>query len=147
MNELAADGIPVAVSLRVLGLARAPYDRWLASPITAAEWVQAHRANALLDAHRDDPEFGYRYLHEEAAAEGMSMSTRTAWKRCSANAWWSAFGKERGKLGKKPGPPVHDDRLATTDEHGVTRHEFVADHPNQVWLSDINEHATSEGKL
>lgn len=147
MNELAADGIPVAVSLRVLGLARAPYYRWLASPVTPAEWVQAHRANALFDAHRDDPEFGYRYLHEEAANKGVSMSARTAWKLCSANAWWSSFGKKRAKNGKKPGPPVHDDRLATTDEHGVTRHEFVAEHPNQVWLSDITEHWTSEGKL
>lgn len=33
------------------------------------------------------------------------------------------------------------------NEHGVTRHEFVAERPNQVWLSDITEHATSEGKL
>ena len=31
--------------------------------------------------------------------------------------------------------------------HGVTRHEFTADHPNQVWLSDITEHWTDEGEL
>lgn len=102
MNELAADGIPVAVSLRVLGLARAPYYRWLAEPVTQTEWDQAHRANALFDAHREDPEFGYRYLHEEAAAAGLSMAARTAWKLYSANAWCSSFGKKRAKNGKKP---------------------------------------------
>lgn len=75
------------------------------------------------------------------------MSARTAWKLCSANAWWSNFGKKRGKNGKKPGPPVHDDLLAIIDEHGVTRHEFVADHANEVWLSDITEHWTAKGKL
>ncbi|GAA1561537.1 hypothetical protein GCM10009763_07570 [Dermacoccus profundi] len=69
------------------------------------------------------------------------MSARTAWKLCSANAWWSSFGKKRGNNGKKPGPPVHDDPLATVDEQGVTRHEFIADHPNQVWLSDITPQA------
>ena len=42
---------------------------------------------------------------------------------------------------------MHDDLLAIVDEHGVTRHEFVAERPNQVWLSDLTEHWTGEGKL
>ena len=50
MSELAADGIPVTVACRVLKLARQPYYRWLAEPVTDAEWVAAHRANALFDA-------------------------------------------------------------------------------------------------
>jgi putative transposase len=58
VSELAADGIPVAVSLRVLKLSRQPYYRWLHQQVTAAELTEAYRANALLDAHRDDPEFG-----------------------------------------------------------------------------------------
>ena len=37
VSELAADGIPVAVTCRVLKLARQPYYRWLASPVTDAE--------------------------------------------------------------------------------------------------------------
>lgn len=90
---------------RVLKLCRQQYYRWLAEPVTQAEWDQAHRANALFDARRDDPEFGYRYLHEEAAAAGMSMSARTARRLCSANAWWSSFGKKRGRNGKKPARP------------------------------------------
>ena len=57
MTELAADGIPVAVTCRVLKLSRQPYYRWLANPITATELDEAYRANALIDAHRDDPEF------------------------------------------------------------------------------------------
>ncbi|BAD60436.1 putative transposase [Nocardia farcinica IFM 10152] len=32
--------------------------QWLAGPVTAAERVEAYRANALFDAHRDGPEFG-----------------------------------------------------------------------------------------
>ncbi|MGN6898144.1 IS3 family transposase, partial [Neisseria sp. P0015.S002] len=62
----------------------------------------------MFEAHRDDPEFGYRLLVDEAAASGQSMATRTAWAICAANRWWSAFGKpRRGKAGR-PGPPVHD---------------------------------------
>ena len=83
--------------------------RWRANPITDAELVEAYRANALFDAHRDDPEFGYRYLVEEARDAGNSMAERTAWRICSTNGWWSVFGKrKRGKNGKV-GPPVHDD--------------------------------------
>lgn len=47
MKELAADGIPVAVRCRVLKLARQPYYRWLANPVADAEYLEAHRANAL----------------------------------------------------------------------------------------------------
>lgn len=60
VRELAVDGIPVAVTCRVLKLARQPYYRWLERPVTDADLVEAYRANALFDAHRKDPEFGYR---------------------------------------------------------------------------------------
>ncbi|WP_453976363.1 IS3 family transposase, partial [Brevibacterium pityocampae] len=138
VRELAADGIPVAVSCRVLKLSRQPYYRWLTRPVLDAELVEAYRANALYDAHRDDPEFGYRFLADEACTSGEAMSTRTAWRICSRNQWWSVFGKARAKNGKKPGPPVHDDRV---------ERNFTAAGPNELWLTDITEHKTDEGKL
>ncbi len=55
VTELAVGGIPITVSCRVLKLARQPYYRWLKRPVAQAEWAEAHRANALFDAHRDDP--------------------------------------------------------------------------------------------
>ncbi|MGW1166908.1 IS3 family transposase [Streptomyces sp. NPDC001153] len=137
VKELAADGMPVAVTCRVLKLARQPYYRWLDKPVTAAALEQAHRANALFDAHRDDPEFGYRFLADEARDAGARMADRTAWRICRDNRWWSAFGKKRGRI-KKAGPPVHDD---------LVRRDFTAGGPNRLWLTDITEHVTSEGKL
>lgn len=147
MSELAADGIPVVVSCRVLKLARQPYYRWLRDPVNQRELEEAYRANALFDAHRDDPEFGYRLLADEARDEGEAMSDRTAWRIASENGWWSVFGKKRGKNGKKPGPAVHDDLCVVIDEHGRERHQFIAYRPNQLWLTDITEHKTAEGKL
>jgi transposase InsO family protein len=131
--------VPVAVTCRVLGLARQPYYRWLARPVTDAELLQAHRANALFDAHRDDPEFGHRFLLDEARAAGEAMAERTAWRICRDNGWWSSFGKRRGRCkNSKAGPPVHDDRV---------QRDFTAAVPNHLWLTDITEHPTSEGKL
>ena len=86
----------MTVTCRVLKIARQPYYRWLAAPITTSDLVAAYRANALFDAHRDDPEFGYRLLVDEATANGQPMTTRTAWAICAANRWWSAFGKPPG---------------------------------------------------
>lgn len=68
VGELAADGIPVAVTCRVLKLHRQHYHRWRTQPVTETELVEAYRANAVFDAHRDDPEFGYRLLADEARA-------------------------------------------------------------------------------
>lgn len=147
VRELAVDGIPVAVTCRVLKIARQPYYRWLAQPVTPAVLEEAYRANALFDAHRDDPEFGYRFLVEEAGDVGQQMAERTAWRICSVNGWWSAFSKPKRAKSKKAGPPVHDDLVAFVDEHGVTRHRFDADAPNELWLTDITEHPTGEGKL
>jgi transposase InsO family protein len=147
VTELAESGIPVTVTCRVLKLSRQPYYRWLAAPITESEVVEAYRANALFDAHRDDPEFGHRLLADEARDAGQPMADRTAWRIASDNGWWSAFGKKRGTNGKKPGPAVHDDLCTVTDENGRVRHEFTAEGPNQLWLTDITEHKTAEGKL
>ncbi|MCM2428714.1 IS3 family transposase [Streptomyces sp. SID13666] len=137
VKELAVGGVPVTVTCRVLQLARQPYYRWLDKPVTDASIEQAYRANALFDAHREDPEFGYRFLADEARSVGAGMADRTAWRICRDNRWWSVFGKKRGK-GKKTGPPVHDD---------LVRRDFTADRPNQLWLTDITEHPTAEGKL
>jgi transposase InsO family protein len=141
VRELASAGapirVPVSVTCRVLGLARQPFYRWLASPVTDTDRVHAYRANALFDAHRDDPEFGYRFLLDEALEAGQPMAARTAWRICSDNGWWSSFGKKRRRK-SRPGPPVHDD---------LVQRIFTAAEPNQLWLTDITEHPTGEGKL
>ena len=138
VKELAADQIPVTVTCRVLKLARQPYYRWLARPVTARELDEALLANALFDAHHDDPEFGYRLLADEVRAAGHTGCDRRVWRICAANRWWSVFGKKRSTNGKKPGPPAHDDHV---------RRDFTSVAPNQLWLTDITEHRTGQGKL
>lgn len=138
VSELAVDGIPVVVSCRVLDLARQPYYRWLRSPFTDAQLDEAWLANAIFDAHRDDPEFGYRFLADEVRLAGHDVSDRVVWRICRDNQWWSAFGKPKRSKGSKPGTPSHDD---------LVRRVFCADAPNVVWVADITEHWTDEGKL
>ena len=126
------------MTCRVLKLARQPYYRGLAAPVGAREVAQAHLANALFDTHRDDPEFGHRLLADEAARAGLIACDRTVWRMCRDNQWWSVFGKKRSKTGKKAGPPAHDD---------LVHRQFKAEAPNRLWLWDITEHPTAEGKV
>lgn len=85
------------------------------------------------------PEFAHRLLADEARDAGKGMSNRTAWRIASVNGWWSVFGKKkaRGK-GRKAGPPVHDD---------LVQRKLTANAANRLWLTDITEHKTAEGKL
>ena len=138
VRELAADGIPVTVTCRVLKLCRQHYYRWIDEPFTVAELDEAWLANAIFDAHRDDPEFGYRFLADEVRLDGRVVSDRVVWRICRDNGWWSVFGKPKKTKGSKPGAPSHDD---------LVRRNFTADAPNTVWLADITEHWTDEGKL
>ena len=70
------------------------------------------------------------------------------WRLCSTAGVFASHHRRRGKSGK-PGPAVHDDLLATVDGKGRVTHDFTgaATGPNQVWLTDISEHPTREGKL
>ena len=70
VRELADDGIPVAVTCRVLKVSRQPNYRWLGQLVGEREWDRAQLTNAIFDAHRDDPEFGYRFLADEVRAAG-----------------------------------------------------------------------------
>ena len=140
VSELAADGIPVVVSCRVLGLARQPYYRWLDEPIVESQLDEAYLANAIHDAHRDDPEFGYRFLADEVRQldEHAEVSDRVVWRICRDHQWWSRFGKPKARKGSKTGAPAHDD---------LVRRDFTAAAPNELWLTDLTEHRTREGKL
>jgi len=71
------------------------------------------------------------------------MAERTAWQICSGQGWWSAFGKPKKGRSKKPGPPVHADLCAVVDDKGRARHEFDADAPNELWLTDIDSRMKS----
>jgi putative transposase len=135
--DLAADGIPVAVTCRVLGFSRQAFYAWCKDPVSRRDWDDAHLINAALDAHHDDPAFGYRFIADELRAAGLSAGDNRVARLCSQQQIWSVFSKKRG-LSRKAGPPVHDD---------LVRRQFTADAPDRIWLTDITEHPTGEGKL
>ncbi|PRY03368.1 helix-turn-helix protein, partial [Kineococcus rhizosphaerae] len=137
VRDLAEDGIPVAVTCRVLGFSKQAYYKWRARPVTDRDWNDAHLINAAVDIHHDDPEFGYRFIADELEQQGVPASRNRVQRLCSLQKLFSAHARKRG-AGRRPGPPVHDD---------LVRRRFTAEKPNSLWLTDITEHPTAEGKL
>lgn len=87
--------------------------------------------------HEEVPEFGYRLLCDQAAERGLVMSERTAWKLCNSVGIKAKIVR-KGPKASKSLPAIHDD---------LVQRNFTAVKPNQVWLTDITEHPTREGKL
>lgn len=119
----------------LLGHSRRAFYARLAEPISRRELDDAYLINALIDAHGDDPEFGYRFLADELERAGHDVGERRVWRLCSQQRLWSTTVRKgpRG-AGKSPGSAVHDDHV---------RRDFIAAEPEQVWVTDITEHPTA----
>ncbi|MGY4844550.1 IS3 family transposase [Kocuria sp. MNB10] len=135
--DLAADGIPVAVTCRILGFSKQAFYQWKANPVTDRDWDDAHLIDAAMTIHADDPAFGYRFIADELPDHGITAGENRVQRLCSAQRLFSVHSKKRG-LNRKPGPPVHDD---------LVERNFTAGAPNRLWLTDLTEHRTDEGKL
>jgi putative transposase len=135
--ELAAEGHAVTAICRVLGFSPQAFYKWRRQPCSARDLDDAYLTNDLIDAHRDDPAFGYRLLADELSHAGAVVGERRAWRLCRDQRLFSTTSR-KGRHAKRPGPAVHDDHV---------QRNFTAPAANVVWLTDITEHHTIEGKL
>jgi len=97
------------VTCRVLKFAKQPYYRWLQGPVTQRDWDDAQLINAAIDIHIDDPAFGYRFIADELAEDGFTVSERRVWRLCSQMGIFSAFVRKKRGKNRLVGPPVRDD--------------------------------------
>lgn len=135
--DLAADGIPVSRSCQVLGFSTQAFYRWKSHPISNRDLEDAYVMNTIIDIHHEDPTLGYRFICDELGLRGIKVGENRVARLCQLAGVASVTVRKRGSKGRS-GPAVHDDL--------VQRH-FRAPGPNQVWLTDITEHPTREGKL
>ncbi|UQN15588.1 IS3 family transposase [Gulosibacter sp. ACHW.36C] len=129
--------VPVAVACRVLGFSEQAYYKWLRRPVSAREVEETHLIEVLRELHEDNPEGGYRVLSDDLAERGYQLSERRVWRLCRVAGIRSTITARKRRY-RTAGPPVHDD---------LVNREFTAHGPNQLWLTDITEHRTAQGKL
>jgi putative transposase len=137
VEELAAEGVRVSSSCRVLGFSPQAFYKWRSAPCSRRDYDDAVVVNAIIDIHHDDPEFGYRFIADELERKGWNVSENRVHRLCREQQIFSTTVKRKGHA-RKPGPPVHDDLIDR---------DFTAERPNQRWVGDITEHRTDEGRL
>ena len=129
--DLAADGIPVAVTCRVLGFSKQAFYKWKANPVSERDRADAHLINAALDIHRDDPASGYRFIADELPARAFYSNRIVGYSidsRMKAALAVAAL-RNAAALRSPEGTVVHSDRgsqfrstafVRTLKTHGLT---------------------------
>ena len=119
VSDLADEGIPVALTCRVLGFSKQGYFKWRAKPVCDRDLSDAYLINAAFDAHHDDPTFGYRFISDELEALGLVASENRVQRLCSLAAHLVGAFEEAGP--QPPAGPSGPRRPGPAQLHG--RHD------------------------
>jgi transposase InsO family protein len=138
VRELAAGGVPVAVACRVLRVSTSGYYEWRGRPPSPRAVADAALRAQIVEIHRmSRGSYGAPRVHSELRlGRGVRCGRRRVARLMRLERLQGVF-RRRGRRGRAA-PPVHDD---------LVRRRFVADAPNRLWLTDITEHPTREGKV
>ena len=104
-----------------------------ASPCDGRDWEDAHVSTPRSISMVTTLSLGS--LHRPRTRQGWVERGSNRWHACARNNACGFHAKRRG-LTRLPGPPVHGD---------LVLRDFTATGPNELWLTDITEHPTSEG--
>ncbi len=138
VRELAADGVVVAVACRVLAVSTAGYYEWRERAPSARAVADQALSEQIVEIHAmSRGSYGAPRVHAELRLGQGVRCGRKRVARLMRSAGLHGIYRRRGRHAR-PAPAVHDDRV---------RRRFVADAPDRLWLTDITEHPTREGKV
>jgi putative transposase len=127
-----------AVACRVLGVSRSGYYEWKGRPESARETRDKELLKLIERVHADSRgSYGSpRVTAELRLGLGVEVNRKRV-ERLMRQAGIQGIYRRRGRKN-----PVN----AATEED-LVRRAFAADWPDALWLTDITEHPTAEGKL
>ncbi|MGP5165572.1 IS3 family transposase [Arthrobacter rhombi] len=138
IDRLVDAGAPVHTCCRLLGVSRQGYYRYRQRPTSATELRRRWLTGLIREIHiASRGTYGYRRIHAELTI-GMNIP-------CSSRLVWVLM--TRTGIGGLPGP-ARIKRLkgvATADD--LVNRKFHRLALNELWVTDITEHPTREGKV
>jgi transposase InsO family protein len=138
VQELAADGVVVAVACRVLAVSTAGYYEWRERAPSARAVADQALSDQIVKIHAmSRGSYGAPRVHTELRLGQGVRCGRKRVARLMRSAGLHGIYRRRGRHAR-PAPAVHDD---------LVRRRFVAEAPDRLWLTDITEHPTREGKV
>lgn len=138
VQELAADGVRVAVACRMLGVSTSGYYEQRGRPPSAREVADQALTVQIKEIHAfSRGAYGAPLVFKELRLGRDIHCGRKRVARLMRTANLCGVYRRKRKYAR-PLPAVHDD---------LVQRRFFADAPNRLWLTDITEHPTREGKV
>jgi transposase InsO family protein len=142
VQELADDPdlrVDVTVACRVLRVSRSGYYEWRNRPPSPRQVTDEQLSTTIIEVHTASRgTYGAPRVHAELRL-GLGMACgRKRVARLMRTAGLAGVCARRKHRRAGPAPAVHAD---------LVQRRFVADAPDRLWVTDITEHPTAEGKV
>jgi transposase InsO family protein len=139
IHELAADGFPVAVICRCLGVSRSGFYDWRSRGPSARQSADRALMTMITEIHTMSRySYGAPRVHAELR---LGLGVRCGRKRVARLmrlAGLAGICHRRKRRGDRPTSAAHEDLVCR---------RFVADRPNMLWVTDITQHPTRDGTV
>ncbi|WP_345182607.1 IS3 family transposase, partial [Nocardioides caricicola] len=137
VQELAADGVPVAVTCRVLQVSRSGFYEWSTRGPSARDIDDARLLDTIITIHADSRQtYGVRRVHAELRL-GLGIRVgRQRVERLMRLHRVQGVHRRRWRGSPRRDPAVFED---------LVQRRFVADAPDRLWVTDITQHRTGDG--
>ena len=135
---MAADGVSVDLTCRVLGVSVSGYYDWRSRPLSARALRDEWLLEIIRQVHAESRGcYGARRVHAELVAGRQIQVGKHRVERLMRAAGIQGFSG-RSKYRRVPKGPCAIDHVDR---------QFARNGPNRLWVTDITEHPTREGKL
>ena len=133
--------LPVATCCRVMKVSTSGFYAWQANPVSEKETADAFLTNTIVDIHRmSRRSYGSPRVHAELRLGQNTCCSRKRVERLMKEAGISGIyrRRDRGCTRRDPAAEPADD---------LVNREFDPAVPDRLWVMDVTEHPTEEGKL
>ena len=133
-----SEGLPIEVTCRVVGVSVSGFYMWRKRKPSARAVRHAMVAEVIRQVHDESRQtYGARRVHAELVL-GREMTVA----RCTVELIMRRLG-----LAGLPGRPRYRKFPNTPTAEDLVNRDFARTEPNRLWLTDITEHPTREGKV
>ncbi len=133
--------LPVVACCRVMGVSTSGFYAWQANPVSDRDWADAVLTDTVFDIHAmSRRSYGSPRVHAELVLGQGQRCSRKRVARLMAQASIVGIHRRKGRGCTRRDPE------ATPPEDLVQRN-FNPTEPDRLWVMDVTEHPTAEGKV
>jgi transposase InsO family protein len=133
-----SEGLPAEVACRVVGVSVSGFYAWRTRKPSARSVRHAMIAEVVRVVHTESRRtYGARRVHAE-----LVLGRNVVVARCTVELVMRRLG-----LAGLPGRPKYRRIPNTPTAEDLVNRDFARTEPNRLWLTDITEHRTREGKV